>query len=99
MFGFQPIHSHLSHPSSALPPFSLRRRSTCSSEDSEGSRISYASINSSVSTASTINSVLFRQPSVIDMQVEHEQFSSKLNILEPRPLVFFGSMEERFRSF
>ncbi|KAJ4414415.1 hypothetical protein N0V82_007922 [Gnomoniopsis sp. IMI 355080] len=100
MFGFQPIQGagHFSHPSSALPPFSLRRRSTVSSEDSEGSRMSYASNTSSTSAASTINSVLFKQPSIINLQEEHMQFASKLNILEPRPITFFGSMEERFAS-
>lgn len=76
----------------------MRRRSTTASETSEGSRMSYASNTSSASAASTINSVLLRQASIIDLQEEHEQFSSKLNILEPRPVVFYGSMEERFGS-
>lgn len=97
MFGFQPIQTHLTH-SGTLPPFSLRRRSTTSSEDSEGSRVSFASITSSASAASSINSVLFRQTSVIDNNEEQMQFASKLNILEPRPILYFGSMEERFGS-
>ncbi|PSR78246.1 hypothetical protein BD289DRAFT_486140 [Coniella lustricola] len=99
MFGFQPIHNHLALSSGPLPPFTMRRRSTTSSETSEVSRISFASNMSAASAASTINSVLFRQPSVIDLQQEHEQFSSKLTVLEPRPIVFYGSMEERFSSF
>lgn len=64
--------------------------------------MSYASNTSSTSAASTINSVIFKQASIIDLQEEHMQFASKLNILEPRPISFFGSsessMEERFAS-
>ncbi|ROW01756.1 hypothetical protein VSDG_02209 [Cytospora chrysosperma] len=90
-FGFQPVHPRFA-PSSLPAPFSFRRTSTSSS------RNSYASYTSSTSAVSTINSVIFRQPSILDLEEEHKNYGSELKILEPRPVVFYGSMEERFAS-
>ncbi|ROW18399.1 hypothetical protein VPNG_00290 [Cytospora leucostoma] len=91
-FGFQPVQPRLPPSSSFASPFSFRRESTSSS------RNSYASYTSSTSAASTINSVIFRQPSIMDLEEEHKNFGTELKVLEPRPVVFYGSMEERFAS-
>jgi hypothetical protein len=44
---------------------------------------------------STINSIIFRQPSILDLEEERKSFGSELGILEPRPIVYWGSVEER----
>ena len=90
-FGFQPVQPRFSV-ASGVSPFSFRRASTSSS------RNSYASYTSSTSAASTINSVIFRQPSIMHLEEEYRNYGSELKILEPRPVVFYGSMEERFAS-
>ncbi|OAA61144.1 hypothetical protein SPI_05168 [Niveomyces insectorum RCEF 264] len=74
---------------------SLRRLSTSSAASS--SRNSYSSTASS--PVSTINSVIFRQPSIVDMEEERRRFGSELSILEPRPIVYWGGVEERMGSF
>ncbi|KKY34121.1 putative calcium channel subunit cch1 [Diaporthe ampelina] len=91
-FGFQPVSTRFSPSAGSRSRFSYRRTSTSSS------RNSYASNTSSASAASSINSLIFRQPSIMDLEEEHKAFGSELKILEPRPVVFFGSMEERFAS-
>lgn len=91
-FGFQPVNTRFTPSAGSRTRFSYRRTSTSSS------RNSYASNTSSASAASSINSLIFRQPSIMDLEEEHKTFGSELKILEPRPVVFFGSMEERFAS-
>jgi len=52
-----------------------------------------------MSPVSAINSVIFRQPSIINMEQERRTFAAELNILEPRPVVYWGGLEERMGSF
>ncbi|KAI1843379.1 hypothetical protein JX265_006205 [Neoarthrinium moseri] len=75
---------------------SFRRASSASSR-STTSRNSFASNGSS--PVETINSVLSRQPSFMEMQEEKRSFGPELNILEPRPVVYWGGLEERIGSF
>ncbi|KAB5536637.1 hypothetical protein GE09DRAFT_334566 [Coniochaeta sp. 2T2.1] len=74
---------------------SFRRSS--SSASSRASTSSFMSATSSP-VGSTINSIIFRQPSLVDLEEERQSFGSELTILEPRPVVFFGSFEERMGS-
>ncbi|KJR82630.1 uncharacterized protein SPSK_03781 [Sporothrix schenckii 1099-18] len=73
---------------------SLRRTSTSSTTSS--SRDSCSSTDSS--PLSTINSVIFRQPSIVNMEEERKSFGSELSLLEPRPIVYWGGLEERLGS-
>lgn len=68
------------------------RRST-SSTMSGTSDSSYTS-----STIETINTIMHRQPSMVDMAEERNTFGSGLEILEPRPVVYWGSLSERMGS-
>ncbi|KAF7544774.1 hypothetical protein G7Z17_g9688 [Cylindrodendrum hubeiense] len=72
---------------------SFRRSSSRSS-----ARDSYSSSTSVSSSASTINSIILRQPSLVGMEEERRKFGSELNVLEPRPIVYWGSVEERMGS-
>ncbi|CAL3963868.1 hypothetical protein PZA11_001368 [Diplocarpon coronariae] len=75
---------------------SLHRSSSgCSSSVTSSNRNSYASNSSPVST---INAIMTRQPSLRHMEEERRSFGSGLEILEPRPLVYWGGMEERMGS-
>ncbi|KAK2063848.1 hypothetical protein LY76DRAFT_159202 [Colletotrichum caudatum] len=89
---FQSITSHFS-PSTLRTTF---RRSSSASSRASSDRGSYAT--SSSSPVSTINSIIFRQPSMLDLEEERKSFGSELSILEPRPVVYFGSVEERMGS-
>ena len=64
---------------------------TLSCSDSEALRFA--------SSASTINSILVRQPSVADFEEEQRILGPELTVLEPRPIVYWGGMEERMGSF
>jgi hypothetical protein len=76
---------------------SLRRSSSASHGSIMSSnRDSYASNSSS--PISTINAIMHRQPSMLDMEEERRSFGSGLEILEPRPLVYWGGLEERMGS-
>jgi len=49
-----------------------------------------------VSPIDTINSIMHRQPSVLDLEEERKFFgSAAVGILEPRPIVYWGGLEER----
>jgi hypothetical protein len=74
---------------------SFRRSSTASSRAS--SRNSFASNSSS--PTETINSIIHRQPSIVNLEAEKRSFRSELDLLEPRPIVYWGGMEERMGSF
>ncbi|KAI1328295.1 hypothetical protein F5Y16DRAFT_369345 [Xylariaceae sp. FL0255] len=78
--------SHLRH--------SLRRSSSASSASATSSCGSSAS-----SVTHTINAVLFRQPSIVDMEEEKRRSGAELGLLEPRPIVYWGGLEERMGSF
>ncbi|KAK6067595.1 hypothetical protein SCUP234_04531 [Seiridium cupressi] len=75
---------------------SLRRASSASSR-STSSRNSFTSNGSS--PVETINSVLSRQPSFVEREEERRSFGPELNVLEPRPVVYWGGLEERMGSF
>jgi hypothetical protein len=77
---------------------SFRRSSSTSSASSTRSSTRDSYLSSSP-VGSTINSIIFRQPSLVDLEEERKSFGPELNILEPRPVVFFGSLEERMGSF
>ena len=79
-------------------PANLRtsfRRASSTSSRASSARNSYSSQTSVSSPVSTINSIIFRQPSILDLEEERKSFGSELNILEPRPIVYWGSLEER----
>jgi len=59
-------------------------------------RNSYASNASS--PIMTINDIMHRQPSMLEMDEEKRSFASGLEILEPRPIVYWGGLEERMGS-
>lgn len=40
-----------------------------------------------------------RRPSILDMQEERRSFGSGLDVLEPRPVVYWGGLEERMGAF
>lgn len=75
---------------------SLRRSSASHGSIMSNKRDSYASNSSS--PISTINAIMHRQPSMLDMEEERKSFGSGLEILEPRPLVYWGGLEERMGS-
>lgn len=79
---------------------SLRRKSSTTS-----SLLSRSSSTSSMSSdaakrryASSINSIISTQPAMIDRHEEFEAFSNELTLLEPRPVVYWSSVEERMGS-
>lgn len=76
---------------------SLRRsRSPSDSSMMSSSRDSY--ISNASSQASQINAIMHRQPSMMHMEEEKKSFGTGLEILEPRPLVYWGGLEERMGS-
>lgn len=76
---------------------SLRRSSSPSSNSMMSSnRDSYASNYSS--PFDTINAIMHRQPSMLELDEEKKIFASGLEILEPRPIVYWGGLEERMGS-
>ncbi|KAK1769426.1 hypothetical protein QBC33DRAFT_556723 [Phialemonium atrogriseum] len=79
------------------------RRSSSASSSSTSSRASSTDRSSYCSRApspvGTINSVIFRQPSIVDLEEERRSFGSELAILEPRPIVYWGSFQDRMGSF
>jgi hypothetical protein len=38
---------------------------------------------------------MYQQPSIAGLQEERRTFATGLNILEPRPIVYWGSVEDR----
>ncbi|PVH87243.1 hypothetical protein DL98DRAFT_351599, partial [Cadophora sp. DSE1049] len=50
------------------------------------------------SPVSTINAIMHKQPSMLFMEEERRSFGTGLEILEPRPLVYWGGLEERMGS-
>ncbi|KAF4976936.1 hypothetical protein FZEAL_6471 [Fusarium zealandicum] len=73
---------------------SLRRNSSASSS----TRDSYSSSTTFSSSARSINNIILRQPSLVNMEEERKSFGSELSLLEPRPIVYWGSVEERMES-
>jgi hypothetical protein len=42
--------------------------------------------------------IMRRQPSMVNLEAERRSFGSELHLLEPRPIVYWGSVEERMGS-
>ncbi|KAI1180615.1 hypothetical protein F4777DRAFT_255110 [Nemania sp. FL0916] len=95
----QPIPSRMSR--SRFSPSRLRtsfRRSSSTSTTRSSSCSSSSNSSSgggSSSPVHTINSVLSRQPSIVDMEAEKRWSGPELNLLEPRPLVYWAGLDER----
>ncbi|KAG9244813.1 hypothetical protein BJ878DRAFT_534327 [Calycina marina] len=77
---------------------SFRRNASPSTSVTSSSRYSYAS-STSDSPIRTINAIMHRRPSMLEMDEEKRSFGSELEVLEPRPIVYWGGMEERMASF
>jgi hypothetical protein len=77
---------------------SFRRSTSASPRPDESMRGSCAS-SPTCSPNGTIRSIMCRQPSMQNLEEERKSFGSGLAILEPRPFVYWGSMEERMESF
>ncbi|KAI5862712.1 hypothetical protein GGS23DRAFT_610456 [Durotheca rogersii] len=95
-----PIISRLQAIRSRLSASGIRtsfRRSSSASTSSASSYSSYSSTTSS--PVSAINAVLFRQPSIADLEEEKRRSGPELSILEPRPIVYWGGVEERIGIF
>jgi hypothetical protein len=98
---FQTIASRFAPPNLRT---SFRRSPSAASSraSSSGDRLSYLSATSTTSTASSpavaINSVIVRQPSIVNLEEERRSFASELSILEPRPIVYWAGLEERMGS-
>ncbi|KXJ91985.1 hypothetical protein Micbo1qcDRAFT_174996 [Microdochium bolleyi] len=90
---FQTIRAHFS---AAGVRSSFRRHSSTSSASSRNSFLSSASSTSPSKTA--VNAVLFRQPSIVDLEAERRSSGAALDMLEPRPIVYWGGVEERMGS-
>lgn len=73
--------------------FRSRRSVSSSSRDS-----SYSTSSTLSAMASMINSIVFQQPSIIGLEEERKSFPSELFVLEPRPILYWGSLEERIVS-
>jgi hypothetical protein len=74
--------------------FSWSKSSRRVSASSWDSTHSYDSNESSTSaTASVINTIIARVPSIADLEEERRVFSSELSVLEPRPIVYWEGME------
>ncbi|KAM0437407.1 hypothetical protein ACHAPT_001769 [Fusarium lateritium] len=80
-------------------PSRLRNSLRRSSSASTATRDSYSSTTTTLSaSAATINTIILRQPSLVNMEEERRSFGSELSLLEPRPIVYWGSVEERIGS-
>ncbi|KAJ3470388.1 hypothetical protein FSOLCH5_000465 [Fusarium solani] len=84
---------------SRFSPSRLRSSLRRSSSASTATRDSYSSTSTTLSaSAATINNIILRQPSLVNMEEERRSFGSELSLLEPRPIVYWGSVEERIGS-
>ncbi|KAH6961606.1 hypothetical protein DER45DRAFT_208990 [Fusarium avenaceum] len=91
-------HSRLETMSSRFSPSRLRDSLRRSSSASTSTQASFSSVNTtSSSTAVAINNIISRQPSLLSLEAERRSFGSELSLLEPRPIVYWGSVEERMR--
>lgn len=82
-----------------LNPSTLRTSFRRSSSSSRASSNRDSVVSSVSSPVSTINSIIFRQPSIVGLEEERRCFGSELSILEPRPIVYWAGVEERMASF
>ncbi|KEY64964.1 hypothetical protein S7711_08205 [Stachybotrys chartarum IBT 7711] len=63
------------------------------SSSTSSSRSSYSS--TSTVASSPLNAIVSQRSSILEMEEERRDFPSELNVLEPRPVVYWGSVEER----
>ncbi|KAF4123346.1 hypothetical protein GMORB2_6047 [Geosmithia morbida] len=75
--------------------FSLRRASWDSTRSTSTTASETPSCVSASTAAGAVNSSISRVPSIAGLVEEHRNFSSELGILEPRPVVYWESMEEK----
>lgn len=75
------------------------RRHSSSSRSSRHSFVSSASASSASPSKTAVNAVLFRQPSIVDLESERLTSGAVLDMLEPRPIVYWGGVEQRMGSF
>ncbi|KAF4961948.1 hypothetical protein FSARC_9939 [Fusarium sarcochroum] len=81
---------------SRFSPSRLRNSLRRSSSASTSTQASCSSANTThSSTAVAINNIISRQPSLLNLEAERKSFGSELSLLEPRPIVYWGSVEER----
>jgi hypothetical protein len=81
---------------SRFSPSRLRNSLRRSSSASTSTQASYSSVSTtSSSPVVAINSIISRQPSLLHLEAERRSFGSELSLLEPRPIVYWGSVEER----
>jgi hypothetical protein len=78
---------------------SFRRSSSLSSTGGSRPTSLRSENDMCASPVMTINSIVLRQPSYLELEAERQSFASELSILEPRPVVYWGSLEERMGSF
>ncbi|KAA8567397.1 hypothetical protein MFRU_040g00700 [Monilinia fructicola] len=79
---------------------SLRRSSSPSGSSITSNSTGRESCASRASSpVNTINAIMHRQPSMVDLEEEKRSFGSGLEIMEPRPIVYWGGMEERLGRF
>ncbi|RGP63828.1 calcium channel subunit cch1 [Fusarium longipes] len=89
-------NSRFENMASRFSPSRLRNSLRRSSSASTSTQASYSSVNTvSSSAAVTINNIISRQPSLLNLEAERRSFGSELSLLEPRPIVYWGSVEER----
>ncbi|KAI9644897.1 hypothetical protein NHQ30_006931 [Ciborinia camelliae] len=73
---------------------SLRRSSSPSGSSVHSHSTGRESYTSHASSpVSTINAIMHRQPSMVDLEEEKKNFGTGLEIMEPRPLVYWGEVE------
>ncbi|KAG9239430.1 hypothetical protein BJ875DRAFT_365631 [Amylocarpus encephaloides] len=77
---------------------SIRSSRSRSPSDSSMTSSSRDSCHSTSDPVSEIKAIMQRQPSMVDMEEEKKSFATGLEILEPRPIVYWGGMEERMAS-
>ncbi|KAH8592492.1 hypothetical protein B0O99DRAFT_517453 [Bisporella sp. PMI_857] len=76
---------------------SFRRTSSPSNSSIMSSNRNSYSSNSST-PFDTINAIMHRRPSMLELDEEKKIFPSGLDVLEPRPIVYWGGLEERMGS-
>lgn len=82
---------------SRFSPAKLRTSFRRSSSASSSSQDSYSPTSATTlsSQTNTINKIMRKQPSMLHLEAERQSFGSELDLLEPRPIVYWGSVEER----
>ncbi len=77
---------------------SFRRSPSNASTLSHDSTRHQSPSSSFSSPVGTIMSIMSRQPSMLDLEEERKSFGLGLDVLEPRPVVYWAGLEERMES-